>query len=426
MRIGPKSKYLIDSRMLVVLSFVLVFFKASSIHAVPTEQIPLKVNDFLEEAIIDYSSDNVRAFDVHSSGMICIEYEKNEKKLKFKFDRNYRIIESRNSFYNNLEDSFSQSPEENINISKLPNVISNNLRMLFPEIELFTFSKVESTNETFYLVDAAHQDVSVQPIFNGSGELTQFTLDRDNDGLSDSFEMICGLDHQNSDSDQDGFPDGLEHHYMGDALNAKVAPRILKMEHDKESEVVVITINTCKGKMFSIQSNALGGKNNWKVLGEPIIGSGLEHEFNIPDNGNLHNLMFRVGIDDIPQPNLRNGPMPPKKTKKRCNVPIHLKGKEIFVGQGRRLVFRNSRRGEFIEGGEFGNMVTPFSYTFNRTESCKGRLVLTFSNRHGFETTIYNLTFVNKGGSGAYVANKIEGGVKKSSIEGSFTISMNH
>jgi hypothetical protein len=71
-------------------------------------------------------------------------------------------------------------------------------------------------------------------------------------------------------------------------------------------------------------------------------------------------------------------------------------------------------------------MVTPFSYTFRRTETCKGRLVLTFSNRHGFETTIYNLTFVNKGGSGAYVANKLEGGVKKSSKEGVFTISMNH
>ena len=70
-------------------------------------------------------------------------------------------------------------------------------------------------------------------------------------------------------------------------------------------------------------------------------------------------------------------------------------------------------------------MVTPFSYTFTRPEHCKGKLVLTFSNRHGFETVIYQLTFVNKGGSGAYIANKFDQGKKESAGQGVVTISMN-
>ena len=70
-------------------------------------------------------------------------------------------------------------------------------------------------------------------------------------------------------------------------------------------------------------------------------------------------------------------------------------------------------------------MVTPFSYTFSRPDHCKGKLVLTFSNRHSIETVVYQLTFVNKGASGAYIANKFDQGKKKSAGQGVFTISMN-
>ena len=123
--------------------------------------------------------------------------------------------------------------------------------------------------------------------------------------------------------------------------------------------------------------------------------------------------MVRVGIENAPKLGVRNSPDKPRRKSNKCNVPLHLKGKEIIVGQGKRLVFRNARRGELIEGGALGNMVTPFSYTFTRPEHCKGKLVLTFSNRDGFETVIYQLTFVNKGGSGAYIANKFDQGKKE-------------
>ena len=125
MSLEINAKYIMDLRLIVVVSIFSVFSNFSTVQAVPIEQMPVSVKDFLEESISDYHSDKIRIFDVHPSGMICVEYENGVEKLKFKFDRNFRIIESRNSLYNNLEESFSRSPETNEDILKLPLIIKN-------------------------------------------------------------------------------------------------------------------------------------------------------------------------------------------------------------------------------------------------------------------------------------------------------------
>jgi hypothetical protein len=78
-----------------------------------------------------------------------------------------------------------------------------------------------------------------------------------------------------------------------------------------------------------------------------------------------------------------------------------------------------------VESGDRGNMVVPFSYTFSKPDDCKARLVLTFTTRRGFETMVYELTFVSKGGSGEFVAKKFGKGRKENAGQGNFTISMN-
>ena len=318
-----------------------------------------------------------------------------------------------------MENLIPLIPSENpLPISQLSSLVNETMKKLFSDFELINFIQLDYDGPQLYQVHAHKNDISIFPVINIFGELIHFSLDRDGDGLGDAYEIVCGLNPFDSDSDKDGFPDGLEIENKGDAKNPKIGPKILKMEHDAEAGVMVITVKTCKGKAFLIEANPNGKKDNWYPLGEAINGNGHDLEFNIPDNDFLSNVMIRVGIENSPKPAVRNAPDKPRKKSNKCNVPSTLKGKEIIVGQGRRLVFRNTRRGELIEGGALGNMVTPFSYTFSRPDHCKGKLVLTFSNRHSIETVVYQLTFVNKGASGAYIANKFDQGKKKSRSRG--------
>ena len=61
-----------------------------------------------------------------------------------------------------------------------------------------------------------------------------------------------------------------------------------------------------------------------------MLGNGEDLEFNIPDNDFFSNVMVRVGIQNAPKLGVRNSPDKPRKKSNRCNVPLHLKGKEII------------------------------------------------------------------------------------------------
>ena len=82
MSLEINAKYIMDLRLIVVVSIFSVFSNFSTVQAVPIEQMPVSVKDFLEESISDYHSDKIRIFDAHPSGMICVEYEKGVERIR--------------------------------------------------------------------------------------------------------------------------------------------------------------------------------------------------------------------------------------------------------------------------------------------------------------------------------------------------------
>jgi len=417
---------LIDIRFLFSSLLIIITFENSPpVMAAPPEEIPRTIQDFLEGAVADFKSEGVRSYDTHPTGMICVEYGLNGYTSTFKFDAGYELLESSSDRFNDLEGTFSEI-DDRLPLLRLPSEVEQSLRVLFPGLEGINFRKVVSQGEDLYQIKGITNSVGVFPVIDGNGELVQFSIDRDGDGLGDAYELVCGFNPNDSDSDNDGFPDGLEHSKDGDPLDARVLPKILKMRHDAESNVMVITVSTCWGKNFFLEVNPTGENAGWEKLGEPVQGDGEDKEFTLPSDGFFINAMVRVGVEGADLDLTMNADKPPrKKSNKNCNVPSSLRGREISVGQGKKLLFRSNRRGEMVEGGDRGNMVVPFSYTFSKPDHCKARLVLTFTTRRGFETMVYELTFVSKGGSGEFVAKKFGKGRKENAGQGNFTISMN-
>ena len=417
---------LIDVRFL--LSSVLIFIALENsppVMAAPPEEIPRAIQDFLEGAVADFKSEGVRSYDNHRSGMICVEYGLNGFTSTFKFDSRYNLLESSTDRFNDLDGSFAEN-DNSIPLLLLPSEVEHALRALFPRLEGVDFLKLIIRGEYLYQINGITDSVRVFPVIDERGQLVQYNIDRDGDGLGDAYELVCGFDPNDADSDKDGFPDGLEHLKEGDPLDSKVLPKILKMYHDQDSNVMVITVSTCRGKNFFLEVNPTGRNEGWEKLGESVLGDGSDKEFTMPSDGFFINAMVRVGVE-APDPGVvMNADKPPKKkSNKNCSVPSSLKGREIVISQGKRLLFRSNRRGEMVEGGNRGNMVVPFSYTFSKPDHCKARLVLTFTTRQGFETMVYELTFVSKGGSGEFVAKKFGRGRKENASQGNFTISMN-
>ena len=417
---------LIDVRFLI--SSVLIFISLENsppVMAAPPEEIPRAIQDFLEGAVADFKSQGVRSYDNHRSGMICVEYGLDGFTSTFKFDPQYKLLESSSDRFKDLDGTFAEN-DNILPLQLLPSEVEHSLRALFPRLEGVNFLKALIRGEFLYQINGVTDSVRVFPVIDEKGQLLQYSIDRDGDGLGDAYELVCGFDPNDADSDKDGFPDGLEHSKDGDPLDAKVLPKILKMHHDHDSNVMVITVSTCRGKNFFLEVNPRGGEEGWEKLGESVEGDGDDKEFTIPSDGFFLNAMVRVGVEGVDPDLAMNADKPPKKKSNRnCSVPSTLRGREIVIGQGKRLLFRSNRRGEMIEGGNRGNMVVPFSYTFSKPDHCKARLVLTFTTRKGFETMVYELTFVSKGGSGEFIAKKFGRGRKENAGHGNFTISMN-
>jgi hypothetical protein len=248
--------------------------------------------------------------------------------------------------------------------------------------------------------------------------VTEFGTDLDRDGLGDALEAQNGWNPQSADTDGDGFPDGFEFEHGGDPGSADRNPEILSVELDRESLVLIATVQTFEGAAFFIE--ALDEDGDWLRVGEAIAGNGVAQEFVVPlgGDGALTGLL-RAGFTEE---ELGANPGGESETDGQCQVPDSLVGSEMVVNGGRRLCFKSKTRGEEVQGQGGGMLVTSFGYTFKRSGRCTARLTLTFNTGSGIETTVYTLTFGADGRPGAFAARSFEGGAGGSRSDGNFTM----
>ena len=67
MSLEINAKYIMDLRLIVVVSIFSVFSNLSTDEAVTIEQMHVNVKDLLEESISNYDSDKNQIFDVYPS-----------------------------------------------------------------------------------------------------------------------------------------------------------------------------------------------------------------------------------------------------------------------------------------------------------------------------------------------------------------------
>ena len=71
-------------KLIVILTILLsISYAFPPVMAAPPEEIPRAIQDFLEGAVFEFKTDQIRSYDSHSSGMICLEYGNRHRNIKF-------------------------------------------------------------------------------------------------------------------------------------------------------------------------------------------------------------------------------------------------------------------------------------------------------------------------------------------------------
>ena len=147
--------------------------------------------------------------------MICVEYGLKSHTSTFKFDAEYNLLESTSDRFIELAGTFAENDDRQP-LLRLPSEVEHTLRALFPSLEGINFLKAVLQGESLYQINGIINSVEVFPVIDQKGQLLEYSIDRDGDGLGDAYELNCGFNPNDSDSDKDGFPDGLEHLKDGD------------------------------------------------------------------------------------------------------------------------------------------------------------------------------------------------------------------
>ena len=307
-----------------------------------------------------------------------------------------------------------------------PDAIAAVLARLLPELEIGNVFEIEDAWDSFEIEGEA-DGAKIRIVLRFNGEVVEFEIDRDWDGIGDAEEREHGWNPEDADSDGDLFPDIIERDRGGNPGDAAVAPRVVGIRFDAESKVIVVSINTFHGHEFFLQAQELGG-NDWVNVGEALPGNGLIREFAVPADGFFGRAIFRAGIKSTSAGGAGDVPTG-GSADPACNIPASLVGRQMLVNGGKRLCFKSPTRGEIIVGTGADMMVTPFAYTFRRSGRCEARVTLVFSTLKGFETTVYRLSFAHNGAGGstggAFIAREFEQGELEDAFDGNFTISMN-
>ena len=399
----------------------------NSVRAQDIAELPIEVIEALEELIPSFDPSMIASADFDSKELIKLHCINEDQIYEASLTIQGELLWMRQSHPDQDKRPFLEIPTGvAIGINRLPLRILQVLRHRFPGIIIQKAQAVEPRNHRrrMFRVDAEHMDSRLALVLNKHGDILEFSLDSDNDGLCDVEEIVKGLDRRSEDTDGDGFPDGIEVDFLGNPSDPSRIPTLLKLCHDCDTKVVVITAQTFKGRDFVIEVSETGKPGGWVRLGESISGDGNPHDFTIPSDGPSRMTMFRLGITK------EEGGGRVRKDggadeSGDCLVPTRLVGREITIGDGRRLFFNMRNRGQLIEDTGKGMIVTQFSYTFKRSGHCKAKVVLTISAIAGFQTTVYNLTFTSEGDTGIFDASAYERGNIEDRFDGSFAITMN-
>jgi hypothetical protein len=399
----------------------------NSLKAQDISELPIEVIEALEELIPSFDPSMIASADFDSKELIKVQCINGDQIYEASLTVEGELLWMRQSHPEQDKRPFLEIPAGvDIRINRLPLRISQVLRHRFPGIIIQKAQAVEQRNHRrrMFRVDAEHMDARLALVLDKHGNIVEFSLDSDSDGLCDVEEIVKGLDRRSEDTDGDGFPDGIENDFLGNPSDPSRIPTLLKLCHDCDTKVVVVTAQTFKGRDFVIEVSETGKPGDWVRLGESISGDGSPHDFTIPSDGPCRMTMFRLGITK------EEGGGRVRKDggadeSGDCLVPVSLVGREITIGDGRRLFFNMRNRGQLIEETGKGMIVTQFSYTFKRSGHCKAKVVLTISAIAGFQTTVYNLTFTAEGDTGIFDASAYERGNIEDQFDGSFAITMN-
>ena len=427
MRANQINSKSVSKRYFTVVLMALFLLNGNFLRADDIENLPIEVVEALEELIPSFDPAMIASVNIASKELIHLECVAEEQLYELSLTIAGELLRMRRSFPDQEKRPFLDIQSgTDIGIRRLPQRILHALKHRFAGIIIERVQAIEQRDHRrrMFRIEAEHMGSRLDLVVKKDGIVVEFSLDSDRDGISDVDELAKGLDRHNDDTDNDGFPDGVENDFLGNPADATRIPTLLKLCHECETKVVVITAQTFRGSDFTIEVSETGKPGDWVRLGESISGDGETHDFSMPSDGACRMTMFRLGISK------QEGGARVRKDggaddSGECLVPEKLIGREIIVGDGKRLFFNKGHKGQLIEDGNNGMIVTPFSYTFRRSGHCKAKVVLTFSVRVGFQTTVYNLTFTAEGDAGIFVASEYERGNIEDRFDGTFTISMN-
>jgi len=170
------------------------------------------------------------------------------------------------------------------------------LSHLAPDLEIEKVGKTAEGEARWVISGSLADGAEASTVVSLDGRLISFEVDHDRDEIGDVHEIEAGLDPHNPDSDGDRYPDGFERRRGGNPHDRDVAPRLLGVRFDRESNVLVATVESFRGYNFQLEVRRAGSPE-WVPIGERFCGGGGNvREIAVPVDGASGMALFRVSM----------------------------------------------------------------------------------------------------------------------------------